>query len=439
MVLPDRITSWLQRTNNFRFSLYAAGIAFYLYTCVYTLRKTFSVATFDGIFFIGISYKVWLITFQVLGYALSKFIGIKIIAELKEDSRAIGIFVMSFIAAISWLFFALVPAPYNMIFLFTNGLPLGMIWGMVFSYLEGRRCTEVLGAGLSISFIFSSGFAKTVGAYIMLGWNTSEQWMPFVTSCIFFVPLLCFIWLIDRIPPPSDLDKKMRTKRQPMNGIERKKFIYTFLPGLVFLILAYMLLTALRDFRDNFSAEIWAKLGYGHNPKIFTATEIPISLGVLCTMGSIMLIKNNMKALVINHFIIISGLVLIGVTTILFERQLISPPVWMTLVGLGLYIGYVPFNSILFDRLIASFQYVGTVGFIMYLADSFGYLGSVGVLLFKEFGQKDLSWLEFFMVSGYFISITGSILILGSMIYFLNKQRGWSKKEIILKRDVVTT
>ena len=60
------------------------------------------------------------------------------------------------IAGISWLLFAIVPPPYNVIFLFTNGLPLGMVWGMVFGYLEGRRFTEVLGAGLSVSFIFSA-------------------------------------------------------------------------------------------------------------------------------------------------------------------------------------------------------------------------------------------------------------------------------------------
>jgi MFS family permease len=312
-----------------------------------------------------------------------------------------------------------------------------MIWGMIFNYLEGRRCTEVLGAGLSISFIFSSGFAKTVGAFVMLSWGVSEWWMPFVVTCIFFIPLLLFIWLLDKTPPPSIDDERMRTKRERMDASKRKKFIKTFLPGLVFLIIAYIMLTALRDFRDNFASEIWTTLGYGDNPEIFTATEIPISIFVLVVMGSIMLVKNNSKALVINHLIIIIGLALIGISTILFERQVISAPTWMIMVGLGLYLGYVPFNSIFFDRLMASFQYAGTVGFIMYLADSFGYLGSVGVLLFKEFGYKQVSWLEFFTASGYLISIAGSVLILSSMIYFIQKQRIWSRKGIAIKQDVV--
>jgi hypothetical protein len=96
------------------------------------------------------------------------------------------------------------------------------------------------------------------------------------------------------------------------------------------------------------------------------------------------------------------------------------------LLGLGLYLGYIPFNSIFFDRLLAAFRYTGTVGFIMYVADSFGYLGSIGVLIFKELGYQDISWLAVFLTSGYIISVAGSILTLGSMLYFHFKHRAAS-------------
>lgn len=119
-----------------------------------------------------------------------------------------------------------------------------------------------------------------------------------------------------------------------------------------------------------------------------------------------------------NHLIIIAGMILIGVSTFMFENDLIHAPLWMMLMGLGLYLGYVPFNSIFFDRLIATFRYAGTAGFIMYVADAFGYLGSVGVLFIKEFSRIKLSWLEFFTLAGYIVSIAGTILILGSMLYF---------------------
>jgi hypothetical protein len=412
------ITRWLENTNSFSFALFTTVMAFSLYTSVYAFRKTFAVATFEGIEYLGISYKVWLVTFQVVGYAASKFVGIKVISELKAGSRATGILITVGLAGLSWLAFGLVPAPYNMIFLFTNGFPLGLVWGMVFGYLEGRRFTEILGAGLSVSFIFSAGLAKSVGGFIMRDWGVSETWMPFTTACVFTLPLLFFLFMLDKVPPPTALDESLRTKRQPMNAGERRKFVVTFLPGIVFFTLSYILLTVFRDFRDNFSAEVWKTLGYGNSPEIFTTTEIPVSIIVLAVMGSLMVVKNNQRAFMINHLIIIIGMVLTGISTFLFQQELISAPVWMILIGLGLYLGYVPFNSIFFDRLLAAFHYVGTVGFLIYLADSFGYLGSVGVLFFKEFGYADLSWLDFFISCGYILSFAGTALMTGSMIYF---------------------
>jgi hypothetical protein len=412
------LTTKLENTNAFWFTLYASISAFCLYTCIYAFRKTFSAATFEGIAYFGISYKVWLVTFQVVGYGMAKFFGIKFIAELKAHQRTSGILLMVSIAALAWLLFAIVPAPYNIIFLFMNGFPLGMVWGMVFGYLEGRRMTEVLGASLSVSFIFSAGLCRSVGAYLMRDWNVSETWMPFAACCVFVVPMLVFLWLIDKLPPPSALDESLRTKRQPMNAEQRKHFVKTFLPGIVLFVMAYMLLTAFRDFRENFASDVWKSLGYGNVAGIYTRTETPVSIFVLIIMGSIMLIRNNKTALMVNHLIIIVGMLMIGVGTFLFEKKIIEAPMWMILIGVGLYLGYVPFNSIFFDRLIAAFKYVGTVGFIMYVADAFGYLGSVTVLFIKEFTYTKLSWVEFFISTGYAISVVGTLLITGSMIYF---------------------
>lgn len=415
------ITSWLNNAGTLGFTLYASISAFCLYTCIFALRKTFGVAMYEGVSYAGVDYKGWMVISQVVGYLISKFIGIKVASELKSKYRAAGILLMVSIAIISWLFFAITPAPYNLVFLFTNGLPLGMVWSLVFGYLEGRKTTEVLGASLSVSFIFSAGFGKTIGGLVMRDWGVSEFWMPFVSACLFFVPLLIFLWLISQMPPPTIEDETLRTKRQPMTGAERVRFIKEFWLGLVLLISAYALLTAFREFRDNFSAEIWKSLGYGDKPSIFTQTETPISITVLAAIASLMVIKNNRSALVINHMMVLGGMILVGVSTFLFQRQLISPLAWMTLVGMGLYFGYIQFNSIFFDRLLAAFKYSGTVAFLINLADSFGYLGSVSVLLYKYFGQSNLSWLNFFIASGYALSVAGSLLMLMSYIYFRNK------------------
>lgn len=407
-------------SNKILFTVYTATTAFLLYTCVYGFRKTFAVATFDGIAYLGVSYKVWLVVFQVIGYALSKFIGIKVVSELKSSARFKGILLFSSIAAGSWFLFGIVPAPYNIIFLLTNGLPLGMIWGLIFSYLEGRQTTEALGAGLSVSFIFSAGFSKTVGAFI-LGWGVSETWMPFVASLMFMPPCLLFLWLLDKVPPPTAEDELLRTKRRPMNAEERRSFVRMFAPVLVVLILAYMMLTAMRDFRDNFSKEIWTAVGYDASPEIFTLTEIPIAIVVLISIGSMIFIKDNKKALFVNLYMILAGFAFVAIGTLMFKNNLIEPTVWVIITGFGLYLGYVPFNCVLFERLIGAFKVQGTVGFVMYLADAFGYLGSVGVLLYKEFAQPNVSWLDFFLTSGFIVGIFGILLSTISIFLIFGK------------------
>jgi hypothetical protein len=90
------------------------------------------------IFCLVFSYKVVLVISQVIGYMLGKFYGIRFIASLQPARRAKIILQLIFIAWVSLFLFAIVPAPYNFIFLFINGFPLAMVWGLVFGF-SGRQ------------------------------------------------------------------------------------------------------------------------------------------------------------------------------------------------------------------------------------------------------------------------------------------------------------
>ncbi|HMP14525.1 MAG TPA: DUF5690 family protein [Saprospiraceae bacterium] len=415
------IQQWLSRSSKPVFITYAIIAAFGTYFCMYAYRKPFTVATYEGMSFVEVDYKIWLIIVQVVGYMLSKFIGIKIISEMGRRGRLIWLLGLIGIAEGALLLFALIPPPYNIICLFFNGLPLGMIWGIVFSYLEGRTFSEVLGAGLSASFIISSGAVKSVGKTLMDTWEISAFWMPFLTGAIFAAPLLLFAWLLDQLPAPTAEDERERTARQPMNAAERLAFFKRLAPGLTVLIFFYILLTAYRDFRDNFAAEIWDALGYGDAPAVFTLAELPIALSVLIMLGATMFIRNNRFAFMLYHGILLVSVALVGVSTWLFQAGIMPGGLWMVCVGLGLYLCYVPFNCILFDRMIAAFRIVANSGFLIYLADSFGYLGSVGVLLYKNFGQANLSWLQFFVQASYALTAIGVLTMLVSWMYFYRK------------------
>lgn len=206
-----------------------------------------------------------------------------------------------------------------------------------------------------------------------------------------------------------------------MNRIERKGFIQNFLPGLVLLILVYVFLTIIRDYRSNFASNIWTELGMGNDASVFLKSELPASILTLVLLSLLVFIKKNITALLINHLIIGAGFLISILSTVFYLQGSISPFWWMTIIGIGLYTGYVPFNCMLFERLIASFKYVSNAGFLIYLADSFGYMGSDAVLITKNFMHVSISWSDFFVRMVLWFSSIGFLLISISAIYFRNK------------------
>ena len=403
------------------FTVHASLAAFGTYFCMYAFRKPFTVGTFEELSFLGVDYKILLIISQVLGYALSKVIGIRFISELTPKKRLPYLFIFILIAELALLLFAYVPQPYNIFFLFFNGLPLGMIWGIVFSFLEGRKVTDILGVVLSSSFIVSSGVVKSVGLFVMNYWGINEFLMPAVTGALFLAPLFVFGWLLGKVPPPTAEDIQLRVERLPMTGNDRKKLVKNYFFALSILVFFYTLLTAFRDFRDNFARELWDSIGYEGDISVFSTSEIIIAIIVLLILGSIFYIKNNLKALLAYHGLLIMGTFLIGISTLLFQIQILNPFLWMICTGFGLYICYVPFNCLFFDRFIAAFKVKGNSGFLIYIADSFGYLGSILVLLYKNFAQPTLSWLNFFMYGSYVLAFTGMLISLMSMLHLRKK------------------
>jgi MFS family permease len=419
--VADQTSNKSFQLNAVQTGIYAAVVAFLTYTMIFGFRKSYTVCTFDGMAFWGLGYKTLLVLSQMMGYLMAKFYGIKFISELKRLGRYKIVLLLVGIAWMAWLFFALIPAPYNIIFLFINGFPLGMLWGVIFSYIEGRKTTDFIGAALAVSFIFSSGFVKSVGGWLQLQFHLTEFWIPFATGLVFALPLLLFIYLMEKIPPPTDEDIALRMNRTPMDATQRKAFIKTYLPGIVAAVLIYCFATIFRDIRDNFSADMWKEMGYLNQPALFSKTETPITLVILVLIGSMVMIKNSFKAFMLAHFFIALGFIIAGVSTYLFTKEIVTPYWWMTLVGLGLYMVYIPFNSVYFERLIATFRFTGNVGFLIYVADSFGYLGSVSVLLSKEIFKVQLNWVHFFSNSVMALSVAGVFISIYAARYFSTK------------------
>lgn len=421
--MTSKLHRALESANPILFTAVAGLAGFAAYFSMYAFRKPFSVALFAAVpgWRFALDYKIALVLAQVLGYALSKLIGVKIIAEITPQKRATAILGLIALSWLALLLFALVPAPWNVMAMFLNGLPLGLIWGLVFGFMEGRRTSEVLGAILCASFIVASGAVKSVGKLLMDDWNVSAFWMPAAAGALFFPLLGASVWVLSQLPAPSRQDESARVRRAPMDGAARARFLQRYGLGIVLLVLAYILITAIRDFRDNFAAEIWTSLGYGQAAAVFTATEFPVAILSLTVLGVIIIVRDNSRALLVIHGVIFIGLMLLGLTTLAFQAGLLSPLAWMIASGAGLYMAYVPFNAMLFDRLIAASGTIGAAGFLIYVADASGYLGSCALLVWRNFGLVQLNWPQVFAAIAYGVSTFGMLLIAFSAFYFFRK------------------
>ena len=418
------ITRWLSKTADLPFSLYAVAAAFTTYFCMYAFRKPFGAATYEEVeltielFGRSLGPKTIFVVSQIIGYCTSKYLGMKFCSEVRRHQLWVFLLGLITIAWLTLLMFAVLPLHLKILAIFCNGLPLGMVWGLVVRYLEGRHTSELLLAGLSCSYILASGEVKSVGKWLMNEHNVAEFWMPFATGAIFIVPFFIAVFLLNQLPAPTERDVELRTERHSMDGIQRWDFLKTFLPGMVLLCVAYFFLTAFRDFRDNYQADMFLEMGITDSD-IFSRTERPVAFGVMAALAVLYTIKNNRWGLVGAYIIMLAGLVLMGGATLLYQTNQLNGEWWMILIGLGAYLAYVPYGSVLFDRTIAYTHYAGTAVFAIYLTDAIGYTGSVGIQLYRDLFAGETTRLAFFQNFTYLMSIGGFVLLLLALLYFL--------------------
>lgn len=385
---------------------------------MYAFRKPFTAATYEDAVWLGIGLKTILVASQTAGYTLSKFIGIKVVSEMPARYRAVSIVAMIAIAELALLLFGLTPAPWNAIWLFVNGLPLGMVFGLVLGFLEGRRVTEALSAGLCASFIISSGFVKSVGRSLILDYSVDPYWMPFLTGLIFVIPLLMFVWMLSQVPPPSAEDEALRSKRVPMLRSDRRQFMRRHAFGLIGLLTMYTLLTLIRSVRDDFAVEIWRDMGVTDEPDVFARSEFWVMIGVILINALAVTIKNNRVAFLSSIGLIGSGFVVVIGAVIGQRAGSLSPMTFMVILGLGMYIPYVAYHTTVFERMFAAFREVGTIGYLMYLADAIGYLGYVAVMVFRNSSSDQFEYLKLLNWLSISVALCSTVITGALAIYY---------------------
>ena len=414
--------------------LWAVVAAFGTYFCMYAFRKPFTVSQFDDVTAWQWHYKTVAVAAQVLGYGLSKVIGIKVVSEMPANRRGAAIVGLILLAELALILFGLIPAPYNLLCLFLNGLPLGMVFGLVLGFLEGRQRTEALAACLCTSFILADGFTKSVGQ-ALLDAGVSQFWMPSLAGGLFLLPLLGFVWMLQRIPHPTDDDVLARSARVPLTASERHAFFRRYARGLIPLLLMFLLVTVVRSIRSDFAPDIWHSLGVVTTPELFSYSEIWVGLAVTLANGLAVLVTNNYRAFRLALATCVLGFVVLLLATLGQHAGHVSPFMFMVLIGVGLYLPYVATHTTIFERLIAMTRDKGTLVYLMYLADSIGYLGYVVVMLARNVyyapGALHTSgaiptpgdFMAFFRPTCYLVGLVSLVCMLACQLYFAHVHR----------------
>lgn len=422
MNIKERMVS-NKRLSDAWFVIWAGSAALLSYSLVYALRKPFTAATFDGLDFFGMDYKTATSIIQISGYFISKLIGIKVISELQRENRLKFIIGSVAVAELSLVLFGCLPRPFNVFALFFNGLSLGCMWGVIFSFLEGRRVTDLLASLMGLSIAISSGTAKSVGLFVMDSLHISDFWMPAFIGAFAF-PLLSLLgWLMNRMPQPTEADKMQRTERVAMDGKTRLQIFRSFMPVLLLLFTANLFITVLQDVKEDFLVKIIDVETVGLSSWTFAKVDAVVTLIIMCLFGGMSMVRSHIRALLFLLCLVTVGALTLSFLAFRYTDLQLPVVSWLFLQSLSLYTVYLSFQTLFFERFISCFRIKGNVGFFIITLDFVGYAGTVLVLVMKECLTPSLDWLDFYNTVSAYVGLVCGIAFLCSAVYVICRYR----------------
>ena len=171
-------------------------------------------------------------------------------------------------------------------------------------------------------------------------------------------------------------------------------------------------------FDDELSAKQIRNIENELKVKILDRTSL-----ILDIFAMMSLINSNYRVLQVLLAMVIGGAGTISYLAFNYDALQLPTLYWLFLQSLSLYIVYLSFQTLFFERFIACFKIKGNVGFFIATIDFIGYTGTVCVLLFKEFCSPDINWMEFYNQFSGWVGIVCSIAFIGSVIYLMQRYK----------------
>eukprot|EP00045_Choanoeca_perplexa_P005507 m.46603 g.46603 ORF g.46603 m.46603 type:complete len:443 (-) comp13159_c0_seq1:8-1336(-) len=413
------ITSWLEGRPHFQTTYttlvvsiaYITGTYFIKYP-IFLLPNTENVGP--------LQLKVWISIASTVGYALSKIPAYSIVSTMPREKRKrwIILLILSMLV-LSLGFYAILPHFAQPIGVFLGALPASWVFGIMFTYLEGRRSTEITSGMLNFFIILGGALARAVGSAILDALPSNlHAWMPLITAGIGLPIAIVCVFLLDAVPQPTLADVRERAVRRPMPAAERGAFLKRFWPGLALLSLNYMLMVTFRSFRDYFCANVYKDMLHRDVTSMdYILADWPAGAVACSMMMGVAAVRDNRKGVQAMHVMMVLGAVILAAITVLFQIHYLSGEVSIICIGIGLYVAWLPSQAILFDRILSASDTPGTSVFLIFATDFLGYVGTLALLIYKSFADIG-SVTDLFLYTS--LGLAGSVLLLsvGSVIYF---------------------
>ena len=171
------------------------------------------------------------------------------------------------------------------------------MWGVIFSFLEGRKLSGILASIMGLSIAFSSGLAKSVGLFLIQDLGVDPFWMPATIGAVAFILLIILGFVLNALPEPTAEDIACCTKRVPMDASQRKKIFSSFAAVLTMLFVANLFITVMQDIKEDFLVKLVDTTRF--SSWVFSGIDSTVTIIILLMFLQISMIREHQKVLYI--------------------------------------------------------------------------------------------------------------------------------------------
>lgn len=201
-------------------------------------------------------------------------------------------------------------------------------------------------------------------------------------------------YMLKRLPQPTAEDIALRNERVTLDGKGRRALFRKYAPILSLIFVGNFMLLMLRDIKEDFLVNI---LDVSNQSSwMFARIDTIVTLIILGIFTLFIFFRSNINALLWMMTLVVAGCLTMTYVSYHYETLDLKPVVWLFVESLSLYIAYLTFQTVFFDRFIACFRIKGNVGFFIAMIDFIGYMGTVALLSAKELFNIDIEWFALF-------------------------------------------